>query len=198
MLGLEKLTLSNFIQDPADRTSCTTAARSQPLAGRRSDTSRYSSTARSYGVYLALESSDETGFLGRSFASTALLYEGEYGADLYLNQAFDEDYGDDPDRSTLTNVIEDFNNAGDASLMQDTADTIDWNHVQGQMALELLVELAVAAPRPERGGEPHEERAQRPHDADSPGVMKRARIAVACSHSRASFSSCLRPARVSV
>jgi hypothetical protein len=140
LLGVEKLTLNNFIQDQSgshERMYYGLLARSE-LAGPRVGYVEVFVNGESYGVYLALESSDETGFLGRSFASTALLYEGEYGADLYLYQEFDEDYGDDPDRSTLNHVIEDFNDAGDASLMQETADTLDWDHVQGQMAADIF------------------------------------------------------------
>src|SRR5437870_4217799 len=73
--------------------------------------------------------------------------------------------------------------------------------VHRQMALELVVELtqgARATTGTERGREPEQRRTQRSHDEDSSGVMKRARIAVACSQDRASFSICRRPARVSL
>jgi hypothetical protein len=142
LLGVEKLTLNNFVQDASgshERMYYGLLARNE-LAGPRVGYVEVFVNDESFGVYVALESSDETGFLGRSFPSTELLYEGEYGGDLYRNQEdqFDEDYGSDPSRGALTKVIEDFNDAADATLMADTADTIDWDRVQGQMAADIF------------------------------------------------------------
>ena len=93
-----------------------------------------------FGVYLALESSDEHAFLGRSFASTALLYEGQYGQDLYPGHAdtFDQDFGDPSSRQELSRVIDDVAAASDATFFADTRDTIDWDNVIAQMAADVF------------------------------------------------------------
>src|SRR5262245_4845438 len=70
--------------------------------------------------------------------------------------------------------------------------------VQLKMTLQLVGELAIVTrPRQERCPS-LQPRAQASHDGSSPGVTNRARIAVVFAHSRASFSTCFRPARVSL
>jgi hypothetical protein len=64
-----------------------------------------------------------------------------------------------------------------------------------KMALDLGGEIVAAGTY--RLSQPEEPRAQAPHDGSSFGRRNRARIAVVRSQSRASFSTCRRPARVS-
>ena len=73
-------------------------------------------------------------------------------------------------------------------------------HVQLQVALELLGQLAVARAASEHSGQAHEEAPDRSraHQDSCGGARKRARIADASSHLRASRSTWLRPARVSL
>src|SRR5438034_2505874 len=70
--------------------------------------------------------------------------------------------------------------------------------VHREMGFHLRGEIAITPVFAKEAGESEEERAQLPHADSFPGDRKRARISVVCSHSRASFSSCLRPARVSL
>ena len=73
-------------------------------------------------------------------------------------------------------------------------------HVHLQVALQLLGQLAVARAASERSRQPHEPAPDlsRAHQDSCGGARKRARIAVASSHLRASRSICLRPARVNL
>lgn len=142
LFGIEKLTLNNFVQDPSalhERLYYGLLARQGSAAPRVGYVNVWVND-QPFGVYLALESSDEPAFLGRCFGSTAALYEGEYGADLYTGRAdnFDQDYGDDPGRAALERVISSFNAASDQSLMGDTDDVIDWPLVIPQMAADLF------------------------------------------------------------
>ena len=70
--------------------------------------------------------------------------------------------------------------------------------VQLKMAFHLGGKLAVAAVLVEETTQPQQHCAKQPHTDSFPGERNRARISVVCSHSRASLSSCLRPARVSL
>src|SRR5438309_10613279 len=67
-----------------------------------------------------------------------------------------------------------------------------------EMAVHLGREFAIKPVFVEQPGEPEEQRAQLSHADSFPGARNRAIIYVVCSHSRASFSNCLRPARVSL
>jgi hypothetical protein len=141
-LGLEKITLNNFVQDNSashERLFYGILAQ-QGLAAPRTGVVDVFVNGTYFGVYLVLESSDEESFLGRSFETSQLLYEGEYGQDLFTGQAsiFDEDYGDDPERIALATIISDLNDAPGATLMADTADTIAWDRVIRQMATDAV------------------------------------------------------------
>lgn len=142
LFGIEKLTLNNFVQDSSaahERLYYGLVAR-QKLAGPRTGYVEVWVNDQPYGVYLALESTDEEAFLGRVFPSSALLYEGEYGADLYVGKDpdFDEDYGDDPERVALRHVIDVFNAAQDESVLEDTATVIAWDRVIPQLAVDMF------------------------------------------------------------
>ncbi len=65
------------------------------------------------------------------------------------------------------------------------------------VALKFLRQLALVALPAKQPSQPNSQCPQLFHDWPSAGEMNRARISVARSHSRASRSSCLRPARVS-
>ena len=69
-------------------------------------------------------------------------------------------------------------------------------HVHLQVALQLLREFALAAVAVEQAQDARPQRSQRPHH-DCLGARKRARMVAVCSHSRVSFSTWRRPARVS-
>lgn len=142
LFGLEKLTLNNFVQDTSashERLYYGLLAR-QHLSAPRVGYVAVFVNDEPYGVYLALEASDEESFLGRSFSSSALLYEGEYGADLYADHVdeFDEDYGSDPERAALRHVISAFGDARDAELMQATQAVIAWDRVVPQLAADVF------------------------------------------------------------
>ena len=69
--------------------------------------------------------------------------------------------------------------------------------VQLQMAFELGVEIAIAAAGREQAGEAQDQDAHGSHEVFCAGDRKRATIAAVRCHSRASFSRCRWPARVS-
>jgi hypothetical protein len=142
LFGIEKLTLNNMMQDPSashERLFYGLGAR-QGLAVPRVGYVEVFVNDVSFGVYLVLESSDEEGYLGRSFPSTALLYEGEYGQDLYSSHvdAFDEDYGEDPSRAVLQRIIAEFEATSGPGVLASTRDTIDWERVVPQMAADIF------------------------------------------------------------
>ena len=67
----------------------------------------------------------------------------------------------------------------------------------GQMAGDLLVEIALVPSRTHKGGHAPEQRAERLHDGSSTILKKRSMMPVVRCHCASSLSSCLRPARVS-
>ncbi len=67
-----------------------------------------------------------------------------------------------------------------------------------EMAFHFVSEFALSPVFAKETSQTYEQRAQQLHADSFPGARKRARISVVCSHSRASLSSCLRPARVSL
>jgi hypothetical protein len=70
--------------------------------------------------------------------------------------------------------------------------------VQLQMSFDFIRHLAIPAGGWQQAGEADQPCAQPLHIASPEGARKRARMVVACCQSRASFSSCLRPRRVSL
>src|SRR5262245_44714731 len=70
--------------------------------------------------------------------------------------------------------------------------------VQLKVTLQFVGELAIVMRSRHKRRPSLEPRAQTSHEGSSPGVTKRARIAVVFVHSRASFSTCFRPALVSL
>jgi hypothetical protein len=71
-------------------------------------------------------------------------------------------------------------------------------NVQLKMTFHLGGEIGIELPLAKESADSPPQCAKPPHDCSSSGVRKRARMAVVCSHSRASLSSCFRPARVSL
>ena len=70
--------------------------------------------------------------------------------------------------------------------------------VQFEMTGELVVQLAVGLARAaKQRAQPNPRRTQPSHDRSVSGARNRARMDVVCFHSRSSFCSCFRPARVS-
>ena len=67
-----------------------------------------------------------------------------------------------------------------------------------EMALDLRGKIFFSPFLSKQFAQPQHPGAYQPHADSFPGARKRARISVVCSHSRASLSSCLRPARVSL
>ena len=143
LFGIEGLTLNNLVQDNSashERLYYGLLAH-QGLPASRVGYVALTVNGVLFGFYLALEASDDPGFLGRTFASTATLYEGEYGQDLFIGNegVFDQDFGAvDPARVDLGLITADLNNANGASLMADTMDTIAWEEVVPQMAADLF------------------------------------------------------------
>ena len=70
-------------------------------------------------------------------------------------------------------------------------------HVHLEVAFDLLGQLALAPRAPPGAAQPGQPRPQRPHARSPAGARKRARISVACSHSRVSRATWRRPALVS-
>ena len=70
--------------------------------------------------------------------------------------------------------------------------------VQLEVGFQLGGNFALMAVFAEERGQTEEQSTQESHADSFPGARKRARISVVCSHSRASLSNCLRPARVSL
>lgn len=142
LFGIENLTLNNFVQDPSashERVYYGLLARNGLPAPRVGYINVWVND-QPFGVYLALESTNEQSFLGRSFASTDLVYEGTYGMDLYTTyiDQFDEDYGAEPGRATLAHLIDVLEGVDESTLLADTDDLIDWDRVTVQMAADLV------------------------------------------------------------
>jgi hypothetical protein len=94
-----------------------------------------------YGTYLALESTSDEAFLGRHFASSRALYEGEYGDDLFpaSSKAFDLDYSDGSDFSAIEELVRAVEGAPDQGFYQALAERIDWDEVLRAMATEVFI-----------------------------------------------------------
>jgi hypothetical protein len=143
LLGVEKLTLNNLVQDNSashERAFYGLLANAGLPATRTGYVDVYVNGER-LGVYLALEAHDDPGFLGRTFASTQVMYEGEYGQDLFIGNegVFDQDFGVDVNRAALAAVTSALNNAPSVGLRASTEAFIDWDQVLANMAAELVL-----------------------------------------------------------
>jgi len=105
-LGLEKLTINNMVQDPSGIHEYLgyTLFREGGVAASRSGFATVSFNGADKGLYALIETPDNDEFLEAWFESdSGNLYEGEYGADFYLERvdAFDQDNGTDLSREDL-------------------------------------------------------------------------------------------------
>ena len=142
LFGVEELTLNNMVQDNSashERLFYGLLER-EGLPAPRNGTVRVSVNGVDFGVYMALQAHDEAGFLGRHFTSSAHLYEGEYGQDLFVSQLnnLDEDFGSDALRTDLAAVLNTIEAASEHDFMADTAAVIDWSQTLPNMAADMV------------------------------------------------------------
>ena len=108
LLGLEKLTLNNMLQDGSmiAETLAYEAFRAAGVAAPRTGYAFVRVDGEDYGVYLNVETLDQVS-LRRWFDSTRHLYEGDYGSDVSPGGAgaFEVDEGNEGDRSDLDALI---------------------------------------------------------------------------------------------
>jgi hypothetical protein len=143
LFGLGKLNLNNMVQDA----SCVhewlsyQLFQGQGVPAPRAGYARVYVNDVEFGVYLTLEATDDEGFLERNFPSTSVLYEGEYGQDLFVGSEgeFDEDAGDDPLRVALTNLTNLIATTLPEDAYETLADAVHWDEVVSAMATEIFI-----------------------------------------------------------
>lgn len=107
-LGARRLTLNNLVEDPTlvREAIAYRFLDALGLASPRAGYAQLSVNGAPYGLYLMLESVDED-FVKRRFpGERGVLYEGEYGCDLFPEHVpeFERDVGKDPNRARLSSL----------------------------------------------------------------------------------------------
>lgn len=141
LLGLRRLTLNNMVQDNSMLHEWTayTLFRAMGVAAPRVGYARVRLNGEDYGLYSHVET-PENEMLDRWFTSTAALYEGAYGTDLFPDHvdSFDRDEGDD-DREALISLATLMQQTEPADFYAATADRIDWPQVLATMVTEIYI-----------------------------------------------------------
>ncbi len=141
-MGVDKLTLNNMVQDPSAVHEHLSYAlfRALGVPAPRVGYAWVAVNGADYGLYSVVETYDDS-FLARTFPTTAHVYEGSYGDDLFPNSeyAFDVDEGNAIDRADLAALIATINAAPDQGLLAATQSLVDWDEVLAMMAVEMLV-----------------------------------------------------------
>ena len=140
-LGLKKLALNNFAQDPSALAEWTayTLFRAMGVPAPRVGYAVVSIDGEDKGLYAVVESMDDVA-LDRWFASTKHLYEGAYGQDLYPHVVadFELDEGDE-DRADLAAVVNAFETNAPELVYGATTALVDWPEVLAAMATEIFI-----------------------------------------------------------
>jgi hypothetical protein len=142
ILGLRGMTLNNMVDDPSmlreNLGAQVFAALGVPAP--RANYAEVSVNGERYGLYVLLESIDET-LLARHFgAAHGPVYEGEYGCDLYDQDVwgFEHDGGDDPERAALQDLARRISGPADNWLLSSEA-PLQRAHVLAYLAASTLL-----------------------------------------------------------
>jgi hypothetical protein len=142
LLGRERLTLNNMVQDPTMLHEAlgyqVYAAAGVPVPA--TSYVRLTLNGAPYGLYLLVESIDRQ-FLAQRFGDdSGILYEGGYGADLREADVakFELDEGDDPGRAKLRQLIRAVAAEGDGVFYGDGA-LVDTPSFLSMMAVQSLI-----------------------------------------------------------
>lgn len=107
-LGTRRLTLNNLVEDPTMMREALAYhfLNALGVASPRTGYARLFVNGEAYGVYLMLETVDKRFVARRWGAAPGLIYEGEYGCDLFPEDVpgFDHDVGEDPGRAQLRSL----------------------------------------------------------------------------------------------
>jgi hypothetical protein len=142
--GLAKLTLNNMVQDNTyvHEYLAYTLWRAAGVPAPRVGYARVFVNGVDYGLYLVIESVDQS-FLSQWYSDTSgPLYEGAYGVDLYdgYEASFDYDQGpDSDDRSDLTAVIDILDGEATDDAIAELETHVDLDEVLTNMAVEGLI-----------------------------------------------------------
>ncbi|EYF03863.1 CotH kinase family protein [Chondromyces apiculatus] len=131
LLGLDKLAVNNMVQDPSmihERVGYT-LFRGMDVAAPRAAHATVYVNGEMYGLYTAVESTDNDTFLNTWFGSDeGNLYEGAYGSDIYVGSegSFELDKGDDVNFADITELAEALDQMTDPdTFLTDVAEVID-------------------------------------------------------------------------
>lgn len=141
--GLKELNLNNMVQDPSALHEWASYALfgSQGVPAPRVGYVRVFVNGEQFGVYLAVEATDDKAYLKRSFPSTLVMYEGEFSQDLIVGteDGLDEDAGDDPERTALKALTQAIADAPADQFYTQVAPYLHFPEVLAEMATEVVV-----------------------------------------------------------
>jgi hypothetical protein len=141
--GLETLTFNNMVQDPSyvHEALAYTFFRSLGLPAPRTAWMRLTVNGEDWGLYLHVESVDDT-FLARWWANPdGALYEGAYGVDFVAGEEleFEYDEGPDPtDRSDITAVAAILDGDATDAAIEALEERVDMDQILREMAVEAV------------------------------------------------------------
>ncbi len=142
VFGAKKLTLNNMVQDRSmlHEWLAYTILRALGLPAPRLGYAWVTLNGQDYGLYAQIETMDDR-LLDRHFPSTAHLYEGGYGTDLFAGHLgrFEVDEGDAQDRADLQALIDAVEGVPEGEFYAATQDLIRWPEVLAQMAGEIYI-----------------------------------------------------------
>jgi hypothetical protein len=141
--GVETLTLNNMVQDPSytHETLAYALFRALDLPAPRTGWARLRVNGEDFGLYLDVETVDDS-FLARWYENPdGTLYEGAYGVDLDGDPAaFEYDEGPDPtDRSDIAAVGAILNGDATDAAIAALDERVDMDQILDVMALEALL-----------------------------------------------------------
>ena len=140
-LGLKKIALNNLAQDPSGvaEWAAYSLFRAVGVPAPRVGYAVLSIDGETKGIYAVVESMDDVA-LDRWFPSTAHLYEGAYGQDLFpqIIADYEIDEGAD-DRTDLATVVAAIEMNEPAMVYEATAALVRWPEVVAAMATEIFI-----------------------------------------------------------
>lgn len=142
--GLETLTFNNMVQDPTYTHEALAYAyfRAMGLPAPRTAWMRLRVNGEDWGVYLHVESVDDT-FLARWWADpSGRLYEGSYGDDFTLGEEYDFEYDEGPeldDRSALTTVATILDGTPTDAQVELLEQWVDMDQIMRELAVEAVL-----------------------------------------------------------
>lgn len=142
--GLETLTFNNMVQDPTYTHEALAYAyfRAMGLPAPRTAWMRLRVNGEDWGLYLHVESVDDT-FLARWWADpSGRLYEGSYGDDFTIGEEYDFEYDEGPeldDRSSITTVATILDGAPTDAQVDLLEQWVDLDQVLRELAVEAVL-----------------------------------------------------------